>query len=206
VTRSVRPIAAQVMKATPPQQWATRINRHAVTLVEGIVATGRDLIAAKKQLGHGGWGQMFKGHPKAVAEPVRFSQDTAERFMAIARDPILANSANLRNLPLSYATLAELTKLPEETKRKALADGRIHPDMKGREVAQLRPSVPRRELPRPREDEDRRPIRAIARDVIDAGYRAVSKKVHPDTSGGSTEQMRRLNRARDVLVQLVLNW
>jgi hypothetical protein len=37
-------------------------------------------------------------------------------------------------------------------------------------------------------------------DIVRAGYRALAQKHHPDT-GGSTEQMVRLNRARDKLLR-----
>jgi curved DNA-binding protein CbpA len=43
-------------------------------------------------------------------------------------------------------------------------------------------------------------------DLVDAGYRALTKKVHPDTAGGSTEGMQRLNRARETLRGLIRNW
>jgi Protein of unknown function (DUF3102) len=49
-------------------------------------------------------------------------------------------------------------------------------------------------------------IRVMARDVIDAGYRVVAARVHPDKPGGSDELMKRLNRTREVLVQCLREW
>jgi hypothetical protein len=209
VTRVVRQISPQIMKATLPQQWATRINRHVVTVVEGIVATGRDLIAAKKQLGHGGgWVQMFPGRSDSVAEPVRFSIRTADRFMAIANHALLSNSTHASNLPPSWMTLYELAKtVPEETVRKALADGRIHPDMQRREVAQLRGKKPRPTLPTPRgEESERARRRELARQIVTAGYRTLVAKHHPDKPGGSTELIVRLSAVKEGLLRQVDLW
>jgi hypothetical protein len=40
--------------------------------------------------------------------------------------------------------------------------------------------------------------RELSRRIVDAGYRALAKELHPD-KGGSQEAMARLNRARDHL-------
>lgn len=39
--------------------------------------------------------------------------------------------------------------------------------------------------------------RGAAQDVVDAAYRALAKRTHPDTVGGSTEAFQRLQRARE---------
>jgi curved DNA-binding protein CbpA len=46
----------------------------------------------------------------------------------------------------------------------------------------------------------------MTRDLIDAGHHALAVKHHPDKPTGSVERMTRLNRARDVLVQRILDW
>jgi DNA-binding LacI/PurR family transcriptional regulator len=55
-------------------------------------------------------------------------------------------------------------------------------------------------------DQDKASIREMTRDLIDAGHRALAVKHHPDKPTGSVERMTRLNRARDVLVQRILDW
>jgi hypothetical protein len=120
------------------QAWADAINTHHEQAVEAIVATGRALVAAKKALKqHGGWLRLFGGGPLAVARPVRFSLGTAERLMKIAQHPELSKSAHAPILPPSWYTLYELTKLPDRLVAKALADGRIHPDMERADVRAL---------------------------------------------------------------------
>jgi hypothetical protein len=66
----------------------------------------------------------------------------------------------------------------------------------------------RRQVHRPRRAEGRGEdaIRAMAYAVIDAGYRVVAGKVHPDKPGGSNAQMQCLNRSREVLVQCIREW
>jgi hypothetical protein len=71
---------------------------------------------------------------------------------------------------------------------------------------QQRPDRPRRKRRALLSPEEKRQIRTIAREVVDAGYHAVAKKLHPDLPGGSTKQMQGLNQARDVLVQCIRNW
>lgn len=65
-------------------------------------------MKAKADLPHGEWGRMFED------KLVPLSQDAAGMFMKIAQHPRLSNSEQVRNLPSSYTTLYELTKLPDK--------------------------------------------------------------------------------------------
>jgi hypothetical protein len=150
-TRTPRSKTPAVVSLDDAQAWATRINhqlglnrQHRDAYIEGVLTTGRELLSAKTTLGHGNWGRMFASHPEAVPEPLDISIDTAERYMAIALDPVLSDSAHVRSLPTSYSTLAELARVPYEIKQKALTDGRIHPEMERKEVARLRAPRPAR--------------------------------------------------------------
>jgi hypothetical protein len=163
VAAVVQPMSTQLMKADLPQQWANTINGHLKTSVESIFAMGRDLIAAKKQVGHGPWLTMFLGRPDSVAKPIRFHESTAQRIMAVARHRELSNTAHVQVLPPSWGTLYELTKVPELALRKALTNGTIRPEMERREVLALRGSNPKRRRPSrppndPREVLDRVPL------------------------------------------------
>jgi hypothetical protein len=136
----VQPVPTQLMKADFPQQWANRINGHLKTSVESILAMGRDLIAAKEQLGHGKWMTMFAGRPDSVAEPIRFSINSAGCLMKIARHRILTNSEHAQNLPPSWFTLYELTKIDEGRLKHALSEGQVTPSMTRKDVRKLRPA------------------------------------------------------------------
>jgi hypothetical protein len=84
--------------------------------------TGRDLIAAKDAL---------KGTFLRMLEEggLPFGSRTAEKLMAIARNPVLTDSTHESKLPDSWTTQFELTKLPLAVLRKKFADGSIHPEL-----------------------------------------------------------------------------
>jgi hypothetical protein len=132
------------------QQWATRITRLCGEGMAKWIQVGAELIAAKKPLDHGGWGRMFKGHPQQVAAPLPLSRATAFRLMSIAQHGVLSNVAHAQQLPPSWTTLGELASLDESLVSRALADGRIHPEMKRTEATQLRQgSSSRKQKPAP---------------------------------------------------------
>jgi hypothetical protein len=110
-------------------EWAARIRGHLARTVEGIIATGRDLIEAKRALPHGDWLPMLS--------QAGIGEDTADRFMRVARHPVLSNSAHVRNLPPSYGTLAELSRLPEADVVAAIDGGYVRPDTTRKDVVAL---------------------------------------------------------------------
>jgi hypothetical protein len=122
------------------------------------------LIAAKQALPHGEWEQMF-----ACARPVKVSIRSAQMLMKVAGHPVLAKTNHGSLLPPSWRTLYELTKLPDAVLRKALTDGRIHPDMQRREVVALRDRL------RPAPVITRAPWTEICHDVHARIYRAFSE-------------------------------
>ena len=116
-------------RTPPPQQfdqaawWAERIGRQWGKTVADVINTGRLLLKAKDELNHEEWGYMFIAD--AVPKPLPFGQDYAAILMAIAKDPLLANSDNHRNLPSSVSALYELAKLPDDVLAAALQQGRV---------------------------------------------------------------------------------
>lgn len=117
--------------------WADRVNSHYADAVGSIIAAGNALIDAKKELPRGHWQRLFAGHPDAVRNPVRFTVNTAQRLMAIARHPGLSNAAHAQFLPASWATLYQLRKLDALTLERAIAEGRVHPAMQRADVRNL---------------------------------------------------------------------
>jgi Protein of unknown function (DUF3102) len=123
----------QLVTKGTAERWAGQICTQLSKSVEAIIATGRLLVEAKADLDHGEWGRMFE------AKLIPLSQDAAEMFMKIAQHPRLSNSEQVRNLPSSYTTLYELTKLPDKALDKAFKEGRITPAMERKEVQALMP-------------------------------------------------------------------
>jgi hypothetical protein len=116
------------MKKTQAEYWAPKIHAEWRKSIEGILGVGRQLIEAKKACGHGEFLRLFKGHPQAVADPVPFGEDTAERLMKVASHKVLSNSDQSRNLPQSWQTLYELTKLDDDTLLAGIKAGEITPE------------------------------------------------------------------------------
>lgn len=118
------------------QGWADKINGHIARTVHAIVATGDELHAAKRALGHGRWEQLF--NRRLLERPVPLTLRTAQRLMAISKNPVLSNTTHGSSLPPSWRTLYELSRLPVATLRKAITDGRVHPEMERASAEALR--------------------------------------------------------------------
>jgi hypothetical protein len=137
------------MKKTKAEYWAPRINAQWQKSVEGILGVGRQLIAAKEACEHGEFLRLFKGHENAVSDPVPFGEDAAEQLMKVAKNAVLSNSEFVRNLPQSWGTLYELTKLEDEQIIAGIKAGEITADMTRADAAALRSDAvehPEREL------------------------------------------------------------
>ena len=112
------------------EEWRNYISEPWQNAVESIIETGRRLIEAKEGIGHGGWTKIFE-------DKKLFSVQTADRLMAIARHSVLANLTHGRNLPPSWRTLYELSRIPEKTLLEMMQDGRVHPELTRSEAEAL---------------------------------------------------------------------
>lgn len=110
--------------------WAKKITESWQKSIESILETGRNLTHAKGGLEHGEWMQMTKSE-------LPFSHSTANRLMAIAENPILSNCAHARNLPTSWMTLSELTKLEPKLLEKKIEAGEINPATQRKDVTAM---------------------------------------------------------------------
>lgn len=117
--------------------WALRIHAEWRKSVQGILGVGRQLIAAKEACEHGEFLRLFKGHENAVSDPVPFSERTAERLIAVASHAVISNPTHVSDLPQSWGTLYELTKVPNADLNDAIAAGRINPEMTRSEALAL---------------------------------------------------------------------
>jgi hypothetical protein len=116
-------------RQTDPNHWTDRITAAWRKSVEAIFETGRLLGEAKDALDqHGEWLPMVRRLP--------FSEDTAQRLMAIARDQRLAE--HVRLLPPSWGTLYQLSRLDDATFAKAIEAGDIHSEMEREDAVRLR--------------------------------------------------------------------
>jgi len=126
------PATVRIFDDRSAQDWAVRITECWRSSVEAIIRAGQLLISAKAALPHGEFGAM-------CARDLPFSDNTAQRLMAIARDGRLSNPAHVQLLPASWGTLYELTKLSDEEFTSAVAQQVIRPDMLRGEAELIRP-------------------------------------------------------------------
>ena len=126
------------MKRTTADYWAPRINAEWRKSVEGILNVGRQLIAAKEACEHGEFLRLFRGHENAVRDPVPFTESTGRMLMAVASNEVISNREFVHDLPQSWCTLYELTKLDDEQIIAGIKAGEITPDMTRAEASALR--------------------------------------------------------------------
>lgn len=96
--------------------------------VASIVQTGKLLNQAKDELACDDFAVL----------KVPFEPRVSQMLRRIAANLILSSPTNFSSLPPCWRTLYELTKLSDARLRAALADGRIHPGLKQKEVRLLR--------------------------------------------------------------------
>jgi hypothetical protein len=99
--------------------------------ISGFVETGNRLIDAKRKL-RGRWTKLFEGEDK-----LPFSLSMADRLMAIARNPVLSDSAHGPSLPASWRTLATLARAESKQLKQWLAEGKVHAEIERSEAEKL---------------------------------------------------------------------
>lgn len=117
--------------------YAAAINTEWRKSVEGVLEVGRLLVQAKEKCEHGEFLRLFKGHENAVSHPVPFSERTAERLIAVASHAVISNPTHVSDLPQSWGTLYELTKLDDETLIAGIKAGDITPETTRSQVAAM---------------------------------------------------------------------
>jgi hypothetical protein len=125
------------MKKTKAEYWAPKVHAEWRKSVEGILGVGQRLIAAKEACEHGEFLRLFKGHENAVREPVPFCERSARMLMDVSSNPVLSNRNHGSDLPASWRTLYELTKLDDETLIAGIKAGEITPETTRAQAAAL---------------------------------------------------------------------
>jgi hypothetical protein len=119
--RSAHAVVAARAPATRVE-FAERLRRLQARTVESLLEMGRTLIAAKEGLPHGDFGKL-------VNDDLGWNLSGAERLMAVARNPILSNSATSPSLPPSSEALYELSQLHPVALAWAIRHGAVTPEI-----------------------------------------------------------------------------
>jgi hypothetical protein len=115
----------------PVDYWAEQITASwQKPRIEGIIRTGKLLLAAKKALDRGTFISMIRSD-----EALPFNERTAQRLMKIAEHPVLTNATHVSYLPTSWGTLYELSKGKPKLLEARIQDGTITPRLERSEVA-----------------------------------------------------------------------
>jgi hypothetical protein len=117
--------------------WVGRVCANWQNAAESVIEIGRILNEHEDQLD-----LLIEGR-YVVRSALPFSHRTAQRLMAIARNPILSNATHVSRLPRSWGTLYELTRLSPEILEAKIEDGSINPEMERKDVAKLVPGAVR---------------------------------------------------------------
>ena len=144
---------------------------------------GEMLIEAKDQISHGGWGPW-------LTKNFDMSQRQAQVYMRWAREH---ENSRLASAQMPYASLRDMRGDTERAREQR------HSTQQQAFKRVLR-DLPREDFIQERQTRDNevKLHRDLAEELIDAGYRALATKLHPDR-GGSKDAMARLNRVRDDL-------
>jgi hypothetical protein len=114
------------------EDWAEFIRPDLQAGAVSYISAGHKLIAAKKALK-----KTDSSFIHLVEAQLGWDLDTAERWMDIARNPVLSDSATSRNLPTSWTTLYALSRLSPEILRGYIADGTVHARLTCRDANRL---------------------------------------------------------------------
>ena len=152
-------------------------------VLENGIQIGQRLQEAKEKVGHGGFGDWCQ-------ENLNYSQDTAQKFMRLAKeygdpDSVLANTAMSRNFSISNAL--SLLKLPEEDREQFIEEHQVE-DMTNKaledEIRKLKEEKERDEglkeglratarQEKEKADQARKEIEELKRQLMDAEASAV---------------------------------
>jgi len=147
---------------------------------------GEMLIEAKDQVGYGSW-------TKWLAKNFDLSRHTASTYMRWAREhDDLGNGVSQPR----YTSMRDMTGAAEHQREQ-----RRSPQQQA--FKRVLHEVARDDFVQERQarDQEIQLHRELAEQLIDAGYRALATKLHPDR-GGSKDAMTRLNRVRDELKEV----
>jgi hypothetical protein len=106
------------------EEWAEVIRPDLAAGAAFYIGAGRKFLQAKAALK-----KTNGSFVHLVTVLLGCDLDTVERWMEIARHPVISDSATSRNLPTAWTTLHQLARIPPELLFKYIADGSVHPQL-----------------------------------------------------------------------------
>jgi hypothetical protein len=124
--------AAVTVPPKTEEDWAEAIRLDLVAGTASYINAGRKFLQAKQALKRTNGSFIH-----LVTDLLGYDLDTAERWMEIARHPVLSDSANSRILPTAWTTLYTLSRIPPKLLQKHVVDGTVHARLSGKAATQL---------------------------------------------------------------------
>jgi hypothetical protein len=117
-------LTGTIIENRTPGQWAQVIRADLGQAVAGFVAAGKHLaqVKASKVIPHGEWEDWCR-------KEIGISPPTAVMLMALPRHEVISNPYHGKDLPPSWRTLYELSRLDAPLLIAAIEAGDIHPEM-----------------------------------------------------------------------------
>jgi len=146
--------AVRQIQAAPHsvQEWLGVIgfewDRFESTMRKSLAAAiqlGRRLNEAKAALDHGEFGRLFADHERPVRGAMRFTSRWAQKLMAIAENPVIANPNHGSDLPPDLNSVYHLSRIPAEALEDAIARGAVRYLMRREDARKLLAGPPSRE-------------------------------------------------------------
>jgi len=125
-----------------------------------FLAIGQELIRRKEEVGHGEFSRLFKGHAKAILNPLPMSQRQAQRHMQVANDQRI--SRHFHRLPCDLETLGILARLSTSDFEDGILSGRIHDSLTRAQARQLVEG----KLPTPKEAASKPASKPVGDDTV----------------------------------------
>ena len=127
-----------MLRQTPVRDLLTaRFNAARCSSIAGIIEAGRVVVEGNERLPHGEFTHWVEHDLKLGGG--NFGARTAQMFMHLARNAILANPNHWFAFPPSWRTLYELSKIRPKTRlQQLIGSGKIYPGMTREEAIELR--------------------------------------------------------------------
>jgi len=137
-TKSGEVVSVSALRKEFVQRWRDEEKAMSAVIV-CVLNMGRILVEANpktkgpKALPHGEFEAM-------VREDFKMDPATARKFMIIANHSVISNRAHVHDLPPSWGTLYELTKVPVPRLEAKIKDGTVNANMERKDVKPLLPA------------------------------------------------------------------
>ena|SRR5690348_6318197 len=158
-----------------PEIWVTwalnraEYNARRAAANETVRSLGESLAAMKAsgRFATDAWERMFKDSSNPYKTHFPFTRRTGEKFVTIAKNPILFSRSHETALPASWTSLYELAALPAARLERAFERGLITADMERKDVKLLMPAKQQEPAPENPMDVWFEEIEALSQKLVD---------------------------------------